>query len=118
MNFLPDVYVQCDVCKGARYNRETLQVKYKGHTIADVLEMTVEQACEVFSAIPQAADRLRTLVDVGLGYVKLGQPAPTQGLLEVCPSKPGSLAAATVSCAGTALHPCRHSLPSLPPLAI
>jgi excinuclease ABC subunit A len=77
MNFLPDVYVQCDVCKGARYNRETLQVKYKGHTIADVLEMTVEQACDVFSAIPQAADRLRTLVDVGLGYIKLGQPAPT-----------------------------------------
>jgi len=77
MNFLPDVYVQCDVCKGARYNRETLQVKYKGFTIADVLEMTVEQAAEVFSAIPQAADRLRTLVDVGLGYVKLGQPAPT-----------------------------------------
>jgi len=77
MNFLPDVYVQCDVCKGARYNRETLQVKYKGFTIADVLEMTVEQACEVFSAIPQAADRLRTLVDVGLGYIKLGQPAPT-----------------------------------------
>jgi excinuclease ABC subunit A len=77
MNFLPDVYVQCDVCKGARYNRETLQVKYKGFTIADVLEMTVEQASEVFSAIPQAADRLRTLVDVGLGYVKLGQPAPT-----------------------------------------
>ena len=71
------MYVQCDVCKGARYNRETLQVTYKGHTIADVLEMTVEQAAEVFSAIPQAADRLRTLVDVGLGYVKLGQPAPT-----------------------------------------
>ena len=77
MNFLPDVYVQCDVCKGARYNRETLQVTYKGHTIADVLEMTVEQAADVFSSIPQAADRLRTLVDVGLGYVKLGQPAPT-----------------------------------------
>ena len=77
MNFLPDVYVQCDVCKGARFNRETLQVTYKGHTIADVLQMTVEQAAEVFSAIPQAADRLRTLVDVGLGYVKLGQPAPT-----------------------------------------
>ncbi len=77
MNFLPDVYVQCDVCKGARFNRETLQVKYKGHTIADVLQMTVEQAAEVFSAIPQASDRLRTLVDVGLGYVKLGQPAPT-----------------------------------------
>ena len=77
MNFLPDVYVQCDVCKGARFNRETLQVTYKGHTIADVLEMTVEQAADVFSAIPQAADRLTTLVDVGLGYVKLGQPAPT-----------------------------------------
>jgi len=77
MNFLPDVYVQCDVCKGARYNRETLQVKYRGHTIADVLAMTVEQACEEFAAIPQAADRLRTLVDVGLGYIKLGQPAPT-----------------------------------------
>ena len=77
MNFLPDVYVQCDVCKGARFNRETLQVTYKGHTIADVLEMTVEQAADVFTAIPQAADRLRTLVDVGLGYVKLGQPAPT-----------------------------------------
>ncbi len=77
MNFLPDVYVQCDVCKGARFNRETLQVKYKGHTISDVLEMTVEQSVEVFSAIPQASDRLRTLVDVGLGYIKLGQPAPT-----------------------------------------
>jgi excinuclease ABC subunit A len=77
MNFLPDVYVQCEVCKGARYNRETLQVTYRGHTIADVLEMTVEQAAEVFAAIPQAADRLRTLVDVGLGYIKLGQPAPT-----------------------------------------
>ncbi len=77
MNFLPDVYVQCDVCKGARFNRETLQVKYKGFTISDVLEMTVEQAAEAFSAIPQASERLSTLVDVGLGYVKLGQPAPT-----------------------------------------
>ena len=77
MNFLPDVYVQCEVCKGARFNRETLQVKYKGFNISDVLEMTVEQAAETFSAIPQAADRLSTLVDVGLGYVKLGQPAPT-----------------------------------------
>tara|TARA_Y100001968_G_scaffold306264_1_gene322923 strand:- start:7115 stop:10048 length:2934 start_codon:yes stop_codon:yes gene_type:complete len=77
MNFLPDVYVQCDVCKGARFNRETLQVRYKGYTISDVLEMTVEQAVEVFSTIPQAADRLRTLLDVGLGYIKLGQPAPT-----------------------------------------
>ena len=77
MNFLPDVYVQCDVCKGARFNRETLQVKYKGYTISDVLEMTVEQAAEAFSAIPHASERLSTLVDVGLGYVKLGQPAPT-----------------------------------------
>tara|TARA_B100000609_G_scaffold165818_1_gene138643 strand:+ start:1581 stop:4478 length:2898 start_codon:yes stop_codon:yes gene_type:complete len=77
MNFLPDVYVQCDVCKGARFNRETLQVKYKNYTISDVLEMTVEQAANAFSAIPQASERLSTLVDVGLGYVKLGQPAPT-----------------------------------------
>ncbi len=77
MNFLPDVYVQCDVCKGARFNRETLQVKYKSHTISDVLEMTVEQAAKAFAAIPQASERLSTLVDVGLGYVKLGQPAPT-----------------------------------------
>ena len=77
MNFLPDVYVQCDVCKGARFNRETLQVKYKNYSISDVLEMTVEQAVDVFSATPQAADRLKTLLDVGLGYIKLGQPAPT-----------------------------------------
>ena len=77
MNFLPDVYVQCEVCKGARFNRETLQVKYKGYNISDVLEMTVEQAAEIFSAIPQAADWLSKLVDVGLVYVKLVQPAPT-----------------------------------------
>lgn len=77
MNFLPDVYVQCEVCKGARYNRETLQVKYKGHSIADVLDMTVEEALKVFENIPRAVNRLQTLVDVGLGYVKLGQPAPT-----------------------------------------
>ena len=77
MNFLPDVYVQCDVCKGARYNRETLQVKYKGYSIADVLNMTVEEALEVFKNIPRAAKRLQTLFDVGLGYVRLGQPAPT-----------------------------------------
>jgi len=77
MNFLPDVYVQCEVCKGARYNRETLQVKYKGYSIADVLDMTVEEAAEVFANIPKAATRLQTVVDVGLGYVKLGQPAPT-----------------------------------------
>jgi excinuclease ABC subunit A len=77
MNFLPDVYVQCEVCKGARYNRETLQVKYKGKTIADVLDMTVEEACVFFENIPLAATKLQTLVDVGLGYVRLGQPAPT-----------------------------------------
>ncbi len=77
MNFLPDVYVQCDVCKGARYNRETLQVKYKGYSIADVLNMTVEEALNAFQNIPRAKSRLQTLVDVGLGYIKLGQPAPT-----------------------------------------
>lgn len=77
MNFLPDVYVQCEVCKGARYNRETLQVKYKGYSIADVLNMPVETALEVFENIPRAASRLQTLVDVGLGYIRLGQPAPT-----------------------------------------
>ena len=77
MNFLPDVYVQCDICKGARYNRETLQVKYKNKSIADVLDMTVEEALDVFQNIPRAVNRLQTLVDVGLGYIKLGQPAPT-----------------------------------------
>lgn len=77
MNFLPDVYVQCDVCKGARYNRETLQVKFKGKSISDVLNMTVEEGAEFFKNIPQAANRLQTLVDVGLGYMRLGQTAPT-----------------------------------------
>ncbi len=77
MNFLPDVYVQCDVCRGARYNRETLQVKYKGKTIADVLNMTVDESLEYFENIPQAINRLQTLSDVGLGYVHLGQKAPT-----------------------------------------
>ena len=77
MNFLPDVYVQCEVCKGARYNRETLQVKYKGKTIADVLSMTAEEALDFFQNIPKAATRLQTMVDVGLGYVRLGQTAPT-----------------------------------------
>ncbi len=77
MNFLPDVYVQCDICKGARYNRETLQVKYKGYSIADVLNMTVDEALETFKNIPRAQKKLQTLVDVGLGYIKLGQPAPT-----------------------------------------
>ncbi|APB33394.1 excinuclease ABC subunit A [Gloeomargarita lithophora Alchichica-D10] len=77
MNFLPNVYVQCDVCQGKRYSRETLEVKYKGQSIADVLEMTVEEACGFFDAIPQAVNRLQTLVDVGLGYIRLGQTAPT-----------------------------------------
>ncbi|MDA0866245.1 MAG: excinuclease ABC subunit UvrA, partial [Cyanobacteria bacterium] len=77
MNFLPDVYVQCDVCKGARYNRETLQVKYKGKNISDVLNMTAEEALDFFQNIPKAAVRLQTMVDVGLGYVRLGQTAPT-----------------------------------------
>jgi excinuclease ABC subunit A len=77
MNFLPDVYVQCDVCKGTRYNRETLQVKFKDYSIADVLELTAEEALKVFENIPRAVTRLQTLVDVGLGYVKLGQSAPT-----------------------------------------
>jgi excinuclease ABC subunit A len=77
MNFLPDVYVECEVCKGARYNRETLQVHYKGHSIANVLNMTVEEALPIFENIPRAASRLQTLMDVGLGYVKLGQPATT-----------------------------------------
>jgi len=77
MNFLPDVYVQCEVCKGARYSRETLQVKFKNYSIAEVLNMTVEEGLEVFQNIPRAASRLQTLVDVGLGYIKLGQPATT-----------------------------------------
>jgi excinuclease ABC subunit A len=77
MNFLPDVYVPCEVCKGARYNRETLDVHYKGKTISEVLEMPIEEAAEFFAPISKIARHLDTLVDVGLGYVRLGQPAPT-----------------------------------------
>lgn len=77
MQFLPDVYVPCEVCKGKRYNRETLEVKFKGKTIADVLDMTVEEALEFFSPFPAIARKLQTLYDVGLDYIKLGQPAPT-----------------------------------------
>ncbi len=77
MQFLPDVYVTCEVCKGKRYNRETLEVTYKGKTIADVLEMTVEEALEFFSPFPAIARKLQTLYDVGLDYIRLGQPAPT-----------------------------------------
>ena len=77
MHFLPDVYVPCEVCKGKRYNRETLEVKYKGKSIADVLDMTVEEALEFFEKIPKIKQKLQTLYDVGLSYIKLGQPSTT-----------------------------------------
>jgi excinuclease ABC subunit A len=77
MNFLPDVYVLCEVCQGARYNRETLQVKYKGKSISDVLEMPIAEAAVFFEAINSISRYLNTLVDVGLGYVRLGQSATT-----------------------------------------
>ncbi|HEX2204215.1 MAG TPA: excinuclease ABC subunit UvrA [Longimicrobium sp.] len=77
MHFLPDVYVPCDVCRGKRYNRETLEVFYKGHSIADVLELTVDDACELFDAVPRLKRHLQTLSDVGLGYIHLGQSATT-----------------------------------------
>ena len=75
MHFLPDVYVPCEVCKGERYNRETLQVKYKDKTISDVLDMNVEEALEFFENIPTIKRKLETLMDVGLSYIKLGQPS-------------------------------------------
>jgi excinuclease ABC subunit A len=77
MNFLPDVYVPCEVCHGARYNRETLEVHYKGKTIAEVLDMPIEEAADFFAAVPAIARHMKTLVEVGLGYVRLGQPATT-----------------------------------------
>jgi excinuclease ABC subunit A len=77
MHFLPDIYVQCDVCKGRRYNRETLEVRYKGKTIDEVLNLTVEQAQEFFAPVPALARKLKTLMDVGLSYVRLGQSATT-----------------------------------------
>jgi excinuclease ABC subunit A len=77
MHFLPDVYVTCDQCKGKRYNRETLEVHYKGKSISEVLAMTVEEAYELFGPIPVLANKLATLVDVGLGYIRLGQSATT-----------------------------------------
>ncbi|MFB9953654.1 excinuclease ABC subunit UvrA [Cellulomonas denverensis] len=77
MNFLPDVYVPCEVCHGSRYNRETLEVHFKGKTVADVLDMPIEEAAEFFAAVPAISRHLKTLVDVGLGYVRLGQPATT-----------------------------------------
>ena len=77
MQFLPDVYVPCDVCNGARFNRETLQVKFKGLSIADVLDTTVDEGVEIFTAFPSIVNKLKTLQDVGLGYIRIGQPAPT-----------------------------------------
>ena len=77
MQFMPDVYVKCDVCKGKRYNSEALEIEYKGKNIADVLDMTVEEALKFFENIPQIRRKMETLYDVGLGYIKLGQPAPT-----------------------------------------
>ena len=77
MNFLPDIYVPCEVCNGKRYNRETLEVRYKDKTIADVLDMTVEEALDFFANIPKIKSKIQTLQDVGLGYIKLGQPSTT-----------------------------------------
>src|SRR3546814_12845423 len=77
MHFLPDVYVQCDVCKGKRYNRETLEVLYRDQSIADVLDMTVEDGAEFFKAVPSIRDKLATLHRVGLGYIHIGQAATT-----------------------------------------
>ena len=77
MHFLPDVYVACEVCKGKRYNRETLEIHYKGHNVAEILEMTVDEALDFFSAVPSIANKLQTLHDVGMGYIHLGQPATT-----------------------------------------
>ncbi|HUG61201.1 MAG TPA: ATP-binding cassette domain-containing protein, partial [Methylomirabilota bacterium] len=77
MHFLPDVYVTCDICKGKRYNRETLEVHFKGKSIADVLDMTVEEGCEFFQAVPAVRDKMTSLRDVGLGYIKVGQQATT-----------------------------------------
>ncbi len=77
MNFLPDVYVPCEVCKGKRYNREALEIHYKGKSIADVLDMTVEEAMGFFANVPSIYNKMKTLNDVGLGYMRLGQPATT-----------------------------------------
>ena len=77
MHFLPDVYVECETCAGKRYNRETLEIKYKGKSIADILDMTVEDAAEFFKAVPSIRDKMNTLIQVGLTYIKVGQPATT-----------------------------------------
>ena len=77
MHFLPDVYIQCDECKGTRYNRETLEIKFKGKNISDVLNLTVDEAFDFFSAVPSIKDKMKTLIQVGLGYIKVGQQATT-----------------------------------------
>ena len=77
MNFLPNIQVPCEVCHGKRYNRETLEVRYKGKSIADVLDMTINQACEFFENVPDILRKIKTIQDVGLGYIKLGQPSTT-----------------------------------------
>ena len=77
MHFLPDVYVTCDLCKGKRYNRETLEIKYKGKNVSDILDLSVEEGLKFFDSIPLIKSRLETLFDVGLGYIKLGQSATT-----------------------------------------
>ena len=77
MHFLPDIFVPCEVCAGKRYNRETLEVKYKGKSIFDVLDMTVEEACEFFAPVPSIYNKIKTLNEVGLGYIKLGQSSTT-----------------------------------------
>jgi excinuclease ABC subunit A len=77
MHFLPDVYVPCEVCKGARYNRDTLDIAFRGKNVAEILDLSCEEACEFFANQPAISRHMQTLVDVGLGYVRLGQPAPT-----------------------------------------
>ena len=77
MNFLPDVMIPCEVCYGKRYNRETLEVRFKGKSIADILDMTINQAVEFFENVPEILRKIKTIQDVGLGYIKLGQPSTT-----------------------------------------
>ena len=77
MNFLPDVLIPCEVCHGKRYNRETIEVRFKGKSIADVLDMTINQACDFFAGVPHILKKIKVLQDIGLGYIKLGQPSST-----------------------------------------
>ena len=83
MNFLPDVYVPCEVCHGKRYNRETLEVRYKGKSIADVLDMTINQAVDFFENVPQILQKIKALQNVGLGYIRLGQSSTTLSAVKV-----------------------------------